>query len=164
MTKSIRRREFLKKGSQACVACCFLCFGSESKAISKYVFNNFAEPIDPKNLNYCGYKCPPDCPFLQASEKNDTELKKEVYEKWQLKERYNIEFEPDRIFCFGCKNKEKPEGVELLNCTVRQCVISKKLDCCVECHDLSGCQKELWSRFPEFKKQVIEMQKQYMAG
>jgi hypothetical protein len=133
--------------------------GSESVLLSNCILSKIKEPVDPKTLNYCGYKCPPECPFLQASEKNDAELKRDVYEKWKLKERYNINFEPDKIFCFGCKNKEKPEGVVLLNCTVRQCVILKEIDCCVECSDLPGCQKELWSRYPEFKKQVIEMQK-----
>ena len=59
---------------------------------------------DPKKINYCGYTCPEDCKFLVASVKNDLVLKKEAYEIWEMKERFGVvEFEADKIFCFGCK-------------------------------------------------------------
>ena len=92
------------------------------------------------------------------------ELKKEAYISWQIKERFGIEFEPEKIFCYGCKAKGKPEGIVLTNCTVRSCVISKKLDCCIECNNLSECVEELWIRYPEFKTYVIELQEKYLKG
>jgi hypothetical protein len=119
------------------------------------------EPIDPKALNYCGYKCPADCAFLKGSLENNLELKKKAYADWKIKDRFNIEFEADKIFCFGCKNTEKPAGVVLTHCTVRTCAMEKKIDCCIECNELKDCKKELWDRFPDFKKQVIEMQAKY---
>ena len=99
-----------------------------------------------------------------ASVKNDPELKKEAYTIWKIKEKYNIDFDPETIFCYGCKNTEKPEGVVLKNCTVRKCVLSKGLNCCIECSELSGCTKELWSQFPDFRQYVIEMQKKYQSA
>ena len=159
MNPVIKRREFLKKGSRAGVACCALLMGAHRLAYGNS--GSVGEPIDPKALNYCGYKCPADCKFLQASLKDDPALKKEAFGQWKIKEKYNVDFDPEKIYCFGCKNKEKPEGVILTNCTVRQCAVAKGIDCCIECKGLADCTKELWSQFPDFKKQMIELQKQY---
>jgi hypothetical protein len=159
MPKHIERREFLIKGSQAGLACCAMLMGAHRFAYGNRMQLKDDEPIDPKTLSYCGYKCPADCTFLRASLENNTEQKKLAYANWKIKEKYGIEFDPETIFCFGCKNSEKPEGVVLKNCTVRNCAISKGFDCCIECSELSECKKELWSQFPEFKLQVIEMQK-----
>ena len=164
MPKQLKRREFLIKGSCAGIACCAMLMSPKGLLAGKTLRLSDDEPVDPKILNYCGYKCPADCQFLLASVKNDTELKKEVYRLWKIKEKYNIDFDPETIFCFGCKNNEKPEGVVLVNCTVRKCAISKGFDCCIECSELGECQKELWSQFPDFKLQVIEMQKKYRTG
>ncbi|MBN1414991.1 MAG: DUF3795 domain-containing protein [Bacteroidales bacterium] len=161
MTKKLKRREFLVKGSCAGIACCAALMGPKGLCFGNTLQLPDDEPIDPKALNYCGYQCPSDCKFLQASLKNDTELKKEAYQLWKIKEKYNIDFDPETIFCFGCKNEEKPLGVVVKHCPVRQCVISKGLDCCIECNELSECKKELWSQFPDFKQYVMEMQKKY---
>jgi hypothetical protein len=119
------------------------------------------EPIDPKKLNYCGYKCPADCQFLKGSLENNTDLKKQAYELWKIKERFGVEFNTDTIFCFGCKTTDKPEGIVLKNCTVRTCAKEKGFNCCIECEELTICGKELWERFPDFKKYVLEMQQKF---
>ena len=164
MSKRMKRREFLLKGSCAGIACCTLLLNTKALSFGSALKPAEDEPIDPKALNYCGYKCPSDCKFLLASVKNDPELKKEVYTTWKIKEKYNIDFDPETIFCYGCKNMEKPEGVVLTNCTVRNCARSKELACCIECKELSECTKELWSQFPDFKLYVIEMQKKYFGA
>jgi len=164
MTKQIKRREFLVKGSCAGIACCALMMNAKALSFGALMKPADDEPVDPKAMEYCGYKCPPDCKFLIASMKNDPELKKEAYTLWKIKEKYNVDFDPEAIFCFGCKNAEKPEGVILKNCTVRNCARSKELDCCIECRELSHCTKELWSRYPDFKQHVIEMQKKYQSA
>ncbi len=161
MTKPIKRREFLIKGSYAGIACCAFMMGYKRQS-SGSMLPSADDIVDPKTLNYCGYKCPSDCRFLQASLKNDPVLKKEVYEQWKIKEKYNVDFDPEAIFCFSCKNTEKPEGVILSNCTVRKCAISKGFECCIECAELNECKKELWSQFPDFKLQVIEMRKKFL--
>jgi hypothetical protein len=119
------------------------------------------EKPDPKKLNYCGYQCPDDCKFLQGTLENDTGLKKQAYKSWQIKKRFGVKFSAEDIYCYGCKAKGKPEGVVLVHCTVRSCAVSKSLECCIECGELAGCNKDLWERFPDFKKTVLEMQKQY---
>jgi hypothetical protein len=160
MNSKLNRRDFIANSTKLGIAFCSFMIGSKLHAMD-HPFALTDDEIDPKKLNYCGYKCPEDCKFLKASLENDVELKKEAYKSWQIKERYGVEFEADKIFCYGCKNKEKPEGVVLVNCTVRSCAMEKEFDCCIECNELEKCNKDLWTRFPDFAKKVIEMQKKY---
>jgi hypothetical protein len=82
-----------------------------------------------------------------------------------MKERFGVtEFDPDKIFCFGCKITDKPVGIRLQKCDVRNCAIDKKLDSCIECKELSACEKDLWKKFPDFKKAVIKMQSDYLKA
>lgn len=165
MKENLNRREFLKKGSMVGMSCCALMLGAKLPANAGYPQSSEEtkkEPLDPKKLNYCGYKCPADCPFLKASVENNAELKKKAYDMWKIKERFGIDFDPEKIFCFGCKTTGRPVGVVLKNCDVRTCVMEKKLDCCIECTELTACEKDLWKRFPKFKEKVIAMQKEYL--
>ena len=118
---------------------------------------------DPGKLNYCGYICPEDCPFLKGTLENNVDLKKQAYEQWKIKERFGVDFEEDKIFCYGCKADGKPEGIILKHCTVRGCAIEKGYDCCIECTGLVDCDKDLWTRFPDFKVYMIDLQKKYSA-
>ncbi len=165
MEPKLNRRTFLSKSTKAGVAACALacCPMIAQGGVFSGLFSDDDIP-DPKKLTYCGFICKDDCKFMVASIKNDSELKKEVYDEWKMKENHNIDFDPDKIFCFGCKNEEKPMGILLQKCTVRACVIEKNHDCCIECKELTDCEKDLWSRFPEFKKQVIGMQQKYFES
>jgi hypothetical protein len=163
MKPELKRRDFLKRTCQAGIAGCALIYTSKLNGISKY-FAPTNEKPDPKKLNYCGYSCSQDCAFLIATSENNTEKKKDAYNKWKIKEKYGIEFDQDKIFCWGCKTKEKPLGIVVSKCTVRNCAISKNYECCIECKELPGCKKELWDQFPDFKKIVIEMQKKYNSA
>lgn len=151
------RRQFIRNTS---IAGCALLVSEKLLAFSY----RQDEVPDPKKLNYCGYVCPKDCQFLEASVKNNAELKKAAYDQWEIKDRYQVEFSADKIFCFGCKNENKPAGVVMTNCTVRSCAIAKKFDSCIECKSLKNCNKDLWSRFPEFHKSVVSMQESYFEG
>ena len=158
--KPIDRRKFIQKGAVA--TGCLLMMKPELFAQNTFPFDDKV-PV-PAELNYCGFKCPEDCKFKVASEKNDPKLKMEAYEIWKVKERYGVDFKADKIFCFGCKNKDKPEGVVLKGCTVRSCAMEKKIDSCVECKELAKCEKDLWPRFPKFKEQVLKMQEVYFES
>ena len=157
MKLNSNRRAFIQKS--AFVGCTLLISGK----ISAFPFPQDEIP-DPKKINYCGYTCPKDCLFLEASLKDDTELKKKAYETWKIKEHYNLDFDPKTTFCFGCKNEEKPAGVVTKNCTVRSCAIDKKLNACIECKELKTCDKDLWTRFPDFHKSVLKMQEKYFEA
>lgn len=162
MKTSLNRRNFIINGAKVCIGtCALLAFNTSFASNTKKNWLTNDEPIDPKKLNYCGYQCPADCLFLKGSMENNNELKMQAYELWKIKDRFGVEFDSEKIFCFGCKTKEKPEGIVLRNCTVRSCAMEKGIESCVECRELESCQKELWDRFPDFKKMVLEMQVKY---
>lgn len=91
----------------------------------------------------------------------DVEKKHEAYEMWRLKERYDLEFDPDEIFCNGCKTDQEKLGAAVSHCPVRACAIEKGYDCCIECDELADCELPIWASFPDFHKQVISMQAEY---
>lgn len=127
--------------------------------------NMFQDDVpDPKKLNYCGYICPPDCPMYVATIENDTEKKKEAYKNWKIEEKYGLEFDAEKVFCYTCKNREKPQGIVVANCMVRDCATGRGYDCCIECSDLSTCGFDLWNTFPDFNKHVIDLQKKYQEA
>ncbi len=94
---SIKRREFLKKGS----ACCLLLTGAGA-----FAFAGDEKP-NPKELNYCGYKCPEDCKMFVAGKSEDEALKKEAFKAWRLEEKYGISYSPELVFCNRCKTDGK---------------------------------------------------------
>ncbi len=162
MKNKANRREFIRQGSKFCVACGIFAFCPHIKTFAGMVGDD--EIPDPKKLNYCGYTCSPDCPMYVATIENDTAKKKEVYAKWKIKEKYGLEFDAEKVFCYGCKNDEKPISLVVENCTVRSCAKEKSLDCCIECSDLQTCEKDLWKSLPDFHKNVLEMQVKYNEG
>ena len=157
MSSNLPRREFLINASLACMGGCLLFTGKNLNAVHL----QDGQPIDPGKLCFCGYSCPDDCHFLVASLKNDAALKKAAFEEWELEDHYGLVFDEKKIFCFRCKPGDKPEGPVLTHCTVRACAIEKGYQACIQCDDLKGCGKELWSRFPQFHEGVLKMQEEY---
>jgi len=162
MKKELKRRDFVTTCLKAGVTCCALSYGTTLSALNPGKRQD-VKP-DPKNLEYCGYKCPPDCPLKKGTLENDIELKKKAYAEFKFKEKYGIEFDADKVFCYGCKVRDKPLSLPVTSCTVRKCVIEKGHECCIQCDGLTACNKELWTNFPKFKDAVIDMQKRYKAS
>jgi hypothetical protein len=57
-------------------------------------------------VSCCLLFCSGELLAMPASDKDLPDLKKQAYEEWGMKERYNVEFDPEQIFCYGCKNEE----------------------------------------------------------
>jgi hypothetical protein len=161
MRIDLKRRDFITTCFKAGVACCAITYGTRLSGKDNEIMQE-AKP-DPKNLEYCGYKCPPDCPLLTGTVENNIELKKRGYIDFKFKEKYGVEFDPEKVFCYGCKTKDKPLSIPVKACTVRKCAIDKGYESCIQCEGLAACDKELWKSFPKFKDNVIEMQKKYRA-
>jgi hypothetical protein len=157
MRTELKRRDFISKCFNASVTCCALLYGNSLFAQDPFKLKK----EDLKGLTYCCYKCTSECPTYKATIENNPELKKKAYEDAKWKEKYGIDFDPDTFFCFGCKPADKPLSINLKACTVRQCVIEKGYDCCIECNRLTACDKKLWKSYPEFKEKVMEFQKIY---
>lgn len=155
MKANLKRREFLT----SCIGCCGLMFSFKTDGLP--VFQDEAKP-DPKKLEYCGYQCPPDCKVKKSTVTNNLELKKEAYKEWRIQEKYKVEFDPEKMYCWGCKS-DKPAGIITSNCSIRSCVISKKYDCCIQCNDLATCDKEVWKTFPQFRESMLKLQKKYLS-
>jgi hypothetical protein len=160
MGKKQTRRKFLVHGSQAGISCCLLLYGG--KLLARPLAGE--DLPDLKALTYCGYQCSMECILLMGTLNSDEDLKRQAYKEWGMKERYQAEFDPGLIFCYGCKNEAQPKSLVLKNCTVRACAIEKKHECCIQCKELADCDEELWMRFPQFREKVLEMQQEYFKG
>ena len=160
--QKIDRRVFVATSAKAGFAVCGLCMGSALTSFAGGGLDS-GDGISLEGRCFCGYKCPDDCAFKQGTLTDNVELKQKAWKTWKIEERYGQEFDEDQAICYGCNTMDKPEGVVLANCTVRQCAIARGEECCIDCDDLLTCDKDLWTRFPEFKNQVIDAQKTYRA-
>jgi len=161
--ESINRRVFISNTARAGAAVCGLCLCSPMSSLAGGDSDAGDQKIELAGRCFCGYKCPEDCTFLRGTLQNDAELKKEAWKEWKIEERFGLAFDPEQAICYGCKAMDKPKGIVLARCTVRDCAIEKEQECCIDCDELITCEKDLWSRFPEFKKMVIEAQIKYRA-
>ncbi|NQT26055.1 DUF3795 domain-containing protein [candidate division KSB1 bacterium] len=162
MKADSNRREFLKTCSAFCAGCAFFLHPRRITAGDDEEVKPEKAP-NPDEHTHCGYQCSEECKLFKATVNNDMTLKKEAYQEWKMKERYGIEFDPEQVFCYGCKADDKPMSITLQKCTVRHCAKGKGLEACFQCKDLKTCDMELWKRFSDFKKNVIGMQEKYMT-
>jgi hypothetical protein len=161
-SSGLDRRAFLAMGAKVGVTACGLCMCSRIPAtIASQNVTGGSVP-DPEKLTYCGYTCPSDCKFLRGTLEDDFELKRQAWELWKIEERFGVAFDPDQAVCHGCKTIDQPEGIVVSRCDVRPCTREKKLDSCIQCPDLTDCDKDLWKRFPQFKEKVVKMRELYL--
>ncbi|MCK7479498.1 MAG: serine hydrolase [Candidatus Moduliflexus flocculans] len=52
-----------------------------------------------------------------------------------MKKKFGIDFDPDKIFCYGCKPGDKPLKAGMAECPVRTCPAAGGLESCVQCLD-----------------------------
>jgi|WetSurMetagenome_2_1015567.scaffolds.fasta_scaffold00407_12 hypothetical protein len=160
MRTDLKRRDFVTRCFKAGVSGCALLYGTPVFAQDQVTHLQKSDLI---SLTYCGFKCTSKCTLYRATMENDNELRKKAFEEFKMKEKYNIDYNPENVFCYGCKTKDKPLSINVNACTTRKCAIEKGYDCCIECKGLTACDKELWKSFPQFKEKVIEMQKSYFG-
>ncbi len=159
------RRQFLKEFSKVGVSCFSLAMwyspglADESNQDGK---EKKVEPIELKKRSYCGIACETECELYKATQENNTELKKKVYDKWNWKEQFGIEFDPDKVFCYNCKPESNVYKMGMLECEVRKCAMKNEMDACIQCKNLTSCDKEFWSKWSHFYDHVKNLQKQYM--
>jgi len=159
---AFNRREFVSTTAKTGFALCGLCMCAP---MASFAADDDAgdETIELAGRCFCGYICPDDCAFLQATLQDDIELKKKVWQEWKIEEQYGVKFDPEQAVCYGCTAMDKPEGIVLARCTVRDCAIEKDKVCCIDCDELTSCDKDLWQRFPDFKKTIIDLQEKYRS-
>ena len=100
--------------------------------------------MEKKIIGFCGITCN-DCRAFIATQRNDTELKKEVAKAWSTEQEI---LKPEGIKCDG----GLPTGRRLFKfceiCEVRRCGCEKGVENCAHCRELP-CEKltGLWKRF-----------------
>lgn len=159
MKKSQSRRDFINTGCMMCAGCAALFSSSRL-----YANDEKNQEIDLDSYTYCAYQCPDDCPLFIATQKNDVELKKECYKNWKWKEKFGMDFDPELVFCWKCKNEEKPKSMLVEKCPVRLCALEKGYKTCIQCKTLKDCDQKLWSDFPKHKEAVLALQEKYKAN
>jgi hypothetical protein len=162
MESKISRRNFLKQCAQVGGACCAVMalgprLGAQTGTEEK-------KPVDLKQFSYCGLPCFQGCELYKATIENNVEAKKLVYEQWEMKKNHGIDFDPDKVFCYGCKPGDKPENKMLTgDCEVRKCASANEFEACVQCKDLSACGKEFWKKWPQAYEHAKKLQAKYIT-
>jgi len=124
------------------------------------------KPLDLKALGYCGIPlayCETRCELFKATRENDAKLKRAVYDQWEMKKKFGVDFAPDKIFCYGCKPGDKPLKVGMAECPVRVCPSANGLESCVQCLDLPSCDKSFWKEWPIAFGMAKKLQARYAA-
>jgi hypothetical protein len=158
------RRRFLEHCAKYGGACCALLAWNRplpAEGGPQEKMDQEKKPIDLKELAYCGIPCVQVCELYKATRDNDVKTKKLVYEKWEWKKKFGIEFDPDKVFCYTCKPGDKPKKVGMDACTVRNCATANDMESCVQCEDLAACDKELWKSWPAMHADVRKLQARY---
>ncbi len=122
------------------------------------------KPLDLKVLCYCGIPreyCERQCELFKATRDNDAALKKAVYDQWEMKKKFGIDFEADKIFCYGCKPDDRPLKVGMAECPVRVCPSANGLESCVQCSNLAACDKAFWKEWPNAFDLAKKLQARY---
>ena len=161
MLSKQNRRNFIKSCTMFGCACCTIpLFNTEI-----FAFYNIGkkEIIDLSGLSYCGIACETKCELFKATKENDLEQKRKIYYSWGWKEKFNIEYDPEKVFCIGCKPGNKPLKIGMAECSARMCALKNEIASCIQCKKLKTCEKELWKKWPDFYRNILKLQEQYSA-
>jgi hypothetical protein len=167
MENEQNRRCFLKKSTQLGFSCLFMLIWNEEHLFAKIGNDNETKNdkklIDLKQRSYCGIACEDECELYKATKENNIELKKKIYDQWNWKEKFKIEFDPDKVVCYNCKPANQLLKIGMAECEVRKCAIKNEMESCIQCKNLSSCDKKLWKNWADFYNHVKESQKQYLS-
>jgi len=117
-----------------------------------------------KDRAYCGLICGDWCALWRATRANDPAQKAKVHREWRWKEKFGVEYNPDTVFCWGCKAPGQPRNVAQLRCTVLKCSAGRGFESCLQCRKLAPCDKDLWKDYPDFHQKMVKLQQQYVAA
>jgi hypothetical protein len=160
------RRRFLNHCLQFGGACCALMawnrnLPAQESPEKKQV--QAQKPIDFSKLSYCGIPCVQVCELYKATLENDVKMKKVLYERQEMKKKFGLEFDPEKVFCYTCKPGDKPKKVGMDSCVIRICAMANGMESCVQCQNLAACDKEYWKKWPGLYEFNKKNQARYIA-
>jgi hypothetical protein len=106
------RRRFLNHCLQFGGACCALLAWNRNlpaQESPEKKQDQAQKPIDFSKLSCCGVPCAQVCELYKATLENDEKLKKLIYEKWEWKKKFGIDYDPEKVFCYTCKPGTSPK-------------------------------------------------------
>src|SRR5512137_1756026 len=121
MESNQSRRHFLKACAKSGVACCALLAWIRRLPAQESPANKPEQgkkPIDFAKLSYCGVPCAQACELYTATLDNDEKAKKLIYEQWNWKKKFGIDYAPEKVFCHTCKPGDKPMKPGMAECSV----------------------------------------------
>jgi hypothetical protein len=84
----------------------------------------------------CGLDCA-ECPAHKVYLKDDPELRKRTAAEWS--KMYNVQFDPETLFCVGCTVADGPHTGYCALCPVRACATVKQVPNCGLCDEYAAC-------------------------
>ncbi len=166
MKNEQNRRCFLKQCTQFGFSCLSLLICNKhlfAKISSDDQKKEDIKFIDLEQRSYCGIACEDECELYKATKENNVELKKKVYDKWNWKEKFEIDFDPAKVFCYSCKPNNQILKIGMEKCEVRKCAIANEIESCIQCKNLTSCDIKFWKNWTDFYNHIKELQKQYLT-
>lgn len=158
MKTNFKRRDFIKYTACFCTAFVFGCKLNTNSNNNSVAESKKYKGYDLKEMSYCCGNCDESCELFKATKYDDLNAKKRLAEL--ISKRLNKTFPIEDVFCYGCKNEDKPINTRTMQCTVRKCAKEKRLISCALCNDLPDCDKELWKKWPNSKVRILNIQKE----
>jgi hypothetical protein len=83
------RRRFLKDCAKMGGTCCALL--ACHRLLPAEEGRQSPKPIDLAPLSYCGIPCVKVCPLYKATQENDVQMKKTLYERQEMKKKFGLD-------------------------------------------------------------------------
>ena len=166
MESNQSRRHFLMDCAKSGAACCALLSWNRSlaaKGSGQEKQEQKPKPIDFSKLSYCGFPCVQVCELYKATLENDEKAKKLVYEKWEWKKKFGVDYDPEKVSCHTCKPGDKPMKVGMATCVIRICAMANNMESCLQCQNLAACDQEYWKKWPDLYEFNKKNQARYLA-
>jgi len=168
MSLPLARREFLRRLGELGAVCAGCSLAVRLSAGTTTADAASAAPApklpDLKDRAYCGLICGDWCELWRATKSGDPAAKRAVYERWKWQEKFGVGFDPEKVFCHGCKAPGKPVNLAHARCTVLPCASARGFDSCLQCRRLAACDKELWKNYADFHRKMVQLQQDYIAA
>ena len=157
------RRQFLGQAAKLGGACCTLTAWNRLSAAEHLAAAGAQEskPLDLAPYSLCGIPCAQACPLHKATIANDLKLKAIIYERWEWKKKFGIDYDPAKVFCHSCKPGDKPLKAGMADCEIRKCGLANGMESCIQCGHLASCGKAYWKTWPDQHALVKTLQARY---
>lgn len=169
MGSCYNRYDFLKQGFTICTGlalggvnllCCARLLKKDAipeKVLTEEISYDF------EAVGYCCYECETKCKVFKATKQNDVEAKSKIAEQWS--EQLDQHIKAEDVFCRGCRVTSSPVGNGFKDmCSVRKCAVEKQVLTCAHCGEYTGCEEDLWIKWPGLRENINKIRRELQFG